>query len=81
MLWLAGFWVFWIATAVWCILAVWDMNRVGRARVNLGVAVVVIAMGIAAVGPGAVTAAVWYWREEKMAKVFFSKVEENSRAH
>ncbi|QSS66958.1 hypothetical protein I7I51_03170 [Histoplasma capsulatum] len=56
------------------------MNRVGRARVNLGVAVLVIAMGIAAVGPGAVTAAVWYWREENMAKVSFRKVEENSRA-
>ncbi|OAT13499.1 hypothetical protein BDBG_17831 [Blastomyces gilchristii SLH14081] len=73
-LWLVDFGVFWIATTVWCVLAVWDMNRVGRARVNIGVAVGAIMMGTVAVGPGATAATVWYWREEKMAKVLFKKV-------
>ncbi|PGH28923.1 hypothetical protein GX50_08329 [[Emmonsia] crescens] len=70
-LWLADFWVFWTATIVWCILAVWDMNRVGRARVRLGVAVAAIVLGTLAVGPGATAVLVWYWREEKMAMVSF----------
>ncbi|OAX79561.1 hypothetical protein ACJ72_06119 [Emergomyces africanus] len=70
-LWLANFWVFWIATMVWCVLAVWDMNRIGRARVSLRVAVVIIVLGVVALGPGATIATVWYWREEKMAKVSF----------
>ncbi|KLJ12311.1 hypothetical protein EMPG_12625 [Blastomyces silverae] len=68
---LVDFGVFWTATMVWCALAMWDMNRVGRARVNMGVAVGAVVMGTVAVGPGATAAAVWCWREERMARVSF----------
>ncbi|OJD27062.1 hypothetical protein ACJ73_01550 [Blastomyces percursus] len=75
-IWLVEFWIFWTATTVWYVLAVWDMDRVGRARVNIGVAAGAVVMGTIIVGPGATAAAVWYWREEKMAKVLFKKVSE-----
>ncbi|OJD12473.1 hypothetical protein AJ78_06944 [Emergomyces pasteurianus Ep9510] len=72
-LWLADYWVIWTATMAWCVLAVWDMNRVDRARVNLRVVFVIVVLGAVALGPGATIVAVWYWREEKMAKVLFRK--------
>ncbi|PGH02637.1 hypothetical protein GX51_04520 [Blastomyces parvus] len=71
---LVDFWVFWAATIVWVVIAVWDMNRVGRAQVNISVAAGAVMMGTVTVGPGATAAAVWYWREEKMSKVLFKKV-------
>ncbi|PGH17463.1 hypothetical protein AJ79_01063 [Helicocarpus griseus UAMH5409] len=71
VLWLADFWVFWAATMVWCVVAVWDMNRVGRSRVDLGKAIAAILLGTVAVGPAATVVGVWYWREGKMARVLF----------
>lgn len=55
---------------VWCVSAVWDMKRVGRARISTPVAAAAVLIAFLGIGPGATMAAVWAWREEAMAAVF-----------
>ncbi|KAK2785003.1 hypothetical protein FQN53_008054 [Emmonsiellopsis sp. PD_33] len=70
-IWIVDFWVYFVATLVWAVVAVWDMKRVGRAGTDLGKAVVVIVLGAVVVGPAATTVGVWWWREGVMARVVF----------
>ncbi|KAK1657895.1 hypothetical protein BDP55DRAFT_638305 [Colletotrichum godetiae] len=65
------FWGFFIASYVWCIGAVWDLRRVGRADVNVVNASLIILLAHLGLGPGAAMSAVWYWKEERMAICLF----------
>lgn len=67
-IWLADFWVWAIATMVWCCVSVWDIRRVGLSEVSIGNAIALIALGSILIGPGAVLSACWYWREAMMAR-------------
>ncbi|TVY17126.1 FAD-dependent monooxygenase andE [Lachnellula arida] len=71
-LFLADFWGFEAATYGWLCMAVWDVKRVGRTTVDIGKAMVLIALGTLIVGPGATMSAVWYWREGALAKTSFA---------
>ncbi|KAJ0415944.1 hypothetical protein BJY00DRAFT_317406 [Aspergillus carlsbadensis] len=70
---LADFWGIVLATYGWLCMAVWDLKRVGRTGVDVGRAAVLIALAGVVVGPGATMAAVWYWRETRMAITGFAK--------
>lgn len=71
---MADFWGFYIATYIWLCMAVWDVKRVGRTRVNVVKASILIAIGHLLIGPGASMSAVWYWRENALAKQMFPRV-------
>jgi hypothetical protein len=68
---LADFWGFHTATYVWLCMAVWDIKRVGRTVTDVAKASILIAAGNLVVGPGATMSAVWYWRENALAKQIF----------
>ncbi|KAJ4244000.1 hypothetical protein NW762_014613 [Fusarium torreyae] len=70
---LADFWGFEIASYVWLCMAVWDLRRVGRTNADTGKSAALIALGYILAGPGATMSAVWYWREDCMAKTTFKK--------
>ncbi|KAK2808447.1 hypothetical protein FQN50_004655 [Emmonsiellopsis sp. PD_5] len=70
-MWIVDFWVYFLATLVWAVVAVWDMKRVGMAGTNLAKAVAVIVLGAVVVGPAATTVGVWWWREGVMGRVMF----------
>lgn len=72
-LFLVDFWGFEIATYVWLCMAVWDLKRVGRTRIEAGKASALIALSCFIVGPGATMSAVWYWREDAMARTCFTR--------
>lgn len=72
-LFLTDFWGFYIASYVWLCMAVWDLNRMGRAAVDIGKASALIALGSFTIGPGATMSAVWYWREGVLAKTLFAQ--------
>lgn len=72
-LFMADFWGFYIASYVWCVAAVWDLKRMGRASLDVGKASVAILLANFAIGPGAAMSAVWYLRENAMAKTSFDK--------
>jgi hypothetical protein len=61
------FWVIFAASLVWAWQGLWDLNRVGLAKVNLTVAAITISLGSVLLGPATVLGVVWYYREEKMA--------------
>lgn len=69
--WQYDFLLFFAATLIFCVVAVWDLKRVGRTRVSLVNAVVGIMLGTVGVGPAAMFVAVWAWREGVMARVSF----------
>ncbi|KAH7385692.1 FAD-binding domain-containing protein [Pyrenochaeta sp. MPI-SDFR-AT-0127] len=71
-LFLADFWGFYVATYAWLCMAVYDLKRVGRTDVDVGRSSVLIALGNFVVGPGATMSAVWYWRENALAKTCFT---------
>lgn len=52
-----------VAVFLCCMVAIWDLYRVGLSNVTLlgGLGAVVAGFGL--VGPGATAAAVWHWRE------------------
>ncbi|KAJ4248457.1 hypothetical protein NW762_012794 [Fusarium torreyae] len=64
---LVDFWGFLLASYVWCVSAVWDLSRVGRATVGITDAACILLAAHLLLGPGAAMAVVWYWREEVMA--------------
>lgn len=72
---LFDYWGFFAASYVWCVGAVWDLNRVGRTSVNTVNSALIIAAANLVLGPGAAVCAVWYWREERMAIRLFPKVD------
>ncbi|GIC87473.1 FAD-dependent oxidoreductase [Aspergillus udagawae] len=57
------------AAFLWCLVSIWDLNRSGLSDVDLRVVFCAISGGYAAIGPGATTAAVWFWREGVMSRV------------
>lgn len=69
---LADFYGFFIATFGWLCMAVYDLKRMGRTRVELGQASALILAGQFTIGPGATMALVWYWRETNMSKTIFA---------
>ncbi|KAK9777145.1 putative FAD-dependent monooxygenase andE [Seiridium cardinale] len=71
-LFLVDFWGFQIATYIWLCMAIWDLNRMGRATVHLGKAFVLIFLSSVIIGPGATMSAVWYFREISLAKTSFA---------
>ncbi|KAL6406619.1 FAD-binding domain containing protein [Ilyonectria robusta] len=72
-LFLADFWGFHIATYAWLCMAVWDLKRMGRTAVNVGNASTIIALSSLIIGPGATMSAVWYWRENALARTCFTQ--------
>ncbi|KAH8896928.1 FAD-binding domain-containing protein [Thozetella sp. PMI_491] len=72
-LFLADFWGFYAATYGWLCMAVWDLKRMGRTAVSVGQASALIALSSIIVGPGATMSAVWYWRENALAKTSFAR--------
>jgi len=62
------YWIIFLASLVWACLAVWDMRRVGKTNVSLVTSGALIVIGTILVGPAAVLAGVWYWRENLMVK-------------
>lgn len=71
----ADFWVFNIASCFWCCCAVWDLKRVGRTTVDPWKASAAILLANFILGPGAAMVAVWYWREEAMARTSFGELQ------
>jgi hypothetical protein len=65
----ADFWIIFAASVAWAYLAVLDLQRVGIAKNTslVGMAVSMM-LGSLVIGPGAVVAAVWWWREGRMAE-------------
>ncbi|KAE8322239.1 hypothetical protein BDV39DRAFT_209999 [Aspergillus sergii] len=51
------------STFVWCWVSVWDLHRVGISNVSPLSALAGLLAGFVGIGPGATTAAVWFWRE------------------
>ncbi|KIW73679.1 hypothetical protein PV04_01777 [Phialophora macrospora] len=70
---LADFWGFHVATYAWLCMAAWDLRRMGRTTVDMGEAAALIPLGSLVIGPGATMTAVWYWRENSLAKTSFAK--------
>lgn len=62
------FYITFVACLMWCFIGVWDLNRMGIARVNSKIVLLAMAAGSIVVGPGATMSATWYWREVAMAK-------------
>lgn len=77
-LFMADFWGFYIASYVWCCAAVWDLKRVGRTTVNVGKSSAAVLLANIVLGPGCAMSAVWYWREDAMAKTTFDDIEVQS---
>ena len=69
--WQYDFLVFFSATLLFCVVAMWDLKRVGRTRVSLFKAMGAIVLGTLVVGPAATFVGVWAWREGVMARVVF----------
>jgi hypothetical protein len=72
-LFLADFWGFYVASYAWLCMAVWDLKRMGRTAVDVGKASVLIALSSIIIGPGATMSAVWYWRENALARTSFAR--------
>lgn len=64
----ADYWIIFLATLIWAYLAIWDLKRGRKTDVSLITAFLMIVIGSVVVGPAAVLAGVWYWRENVMVK-------------
>ncbi|KAL2680355.1 hypothetical protein Neosp_007952 [[Neocosmospora] mangrovei] len=60
-------WGYCLTSYVWCVSTVWDLQRVGLARINTTRATIAILLAYMAVGPGSAMALVWYFREDALA--------------
>lgn len=69
----AGVGMYFLASYVWTFQAVWDLNRLGRANMNLFSASLWILLALVSFGPGASVAGVWYIREHAMSRTSFQK--------
>ena len=63
----ADFWIIFAGSLIWAFLGVWDLKRVGNTEVSLWAAGGMMVVGAVLVGPGAVVAGVWCWREGRLA--------------
>jgi hypothetical protein len=72
-LFLVDFWGFHVASYAWLCMGVWDLKRMGRSAVDMGKASALIALSSFIIGPGATMSAVWYWRENALARTSFGK--------
>jgi hypothetical protein len=80
----AGLLIYLLASYVWTVQAVWDLNRVGRAKMNVFTAALWILLVFVSFGPGASVAGVWYIREYAMSRTSFQlkqKVVKNIQIH
>ncbi|KAF2644487.1 hypothetical protein P280DRAFT_374743, partial [Massarina eburnea CBS 473.64] len=57
------FWVIFATALLWAFTIVYDLRRLGRASVSPLNVLVYFALGSVVVGPAAVLAGTWYWRE------------------
>ncbi|KAH7007915.1 hypothetical protein B0J12DRAFT_692087 [Macrophomina phaseolina] len=57
------------ATLLWSIITVYDLHRGGVPKKTALKSVGIMAIGYVVVGPGAMTAALWQWREEAVAQI------------
>ncbi|PNP81131.1 hypothetical protein FNYG_05598 [Fusarium nygamai] len=71
-----GLFVYSLASYVWTVQAVWDLNRVGRANMNLFTASLWILLALVSFGPGAIVTGVWYFREYAMSRTSFQRKQE-----
>ena len=70
---LTDFWGFYIASHVWLCMAAWDLKRMGRTDIDPQNASIFITLASFILGPGATMSAVWYWREDALARTNFVK--------
>lgn len=70
-IWAWDFVIGFLATVSWCLLAQWDLWRVGMTNVTVGQGATVMALALIFLGPGATISAFWYWREMTMARTVF----------
>ena len=75
----ADFWIIFASSVLWAYLAILDAKRVGLSDVNVWTAGVMLAFGSVLVGPGAVVAGVWYWREGRMVEAEEKMEKEKTR--
>ncbi|KAF4439871.1 Zeaxanthin epoxidase chloroplastic [Fusarium acutatum] len=78
-----GLLVYFLVSYVWTVQAVWDLNRVGRANMNLFTASLWNLLALVSFGPGASVAGVWYIREHAMSRTSFQQkqVVKNTQFH
>ena len=60
--------VIFAASLVWCVQAIWDLRLMGKTDVGVGKGIMMVALGSLLLGPGAVIALVWLWREDKLVE-------------
>ncbi|KAF5715955.1 zeaxanthin epoxidase chloroplastic [Fusarium mundagurra] len=68
-----GLFVYFLASYVWTVQAVWDLNRVGRANMNLFTASLWILLALVNFGPDASATGAWYIREHAMSRTSFQR--------
>jgi hypothetical protein len=61
--------IFIVASLVWLIFSMGDITRIGLSTVSWGKAAILISLGSFVIGPGAMAAAVWYWRELVLSEI------------
>ncbi|KAF4452829.1 hypothetical protein F53441_4383 [Fusarium austroafricanum] len=71
-----GFWVYCLASYIWTVQAIWDLQRVGRARARAFNAAFGVLLSFIAFGPGASLSGVWFMREYAMFRTNFHEEEE-----
>ncbi|KAF5254654.1 hypothetical protein FANTH_587 [Fusarium anthophilum] len=78
-----GIFVYFLASYVYTVQAVWDLNRVGRANMNLFTASLCILLAFVSLGPGTGVAGVWYIREHAMSWASFQRKQgvKNPQSH
>ncbi|KAF5583116.1 hydroxylase [Fusarium subglutinans] len=78
-----GIFVYFLASYVWTVQAVWDLNRVGRANMNLFNVSLCILLAFVSLGPGAGVAGVWYIQEHAMSWTSFQRKQgvKNPQSH
>lgn len=52
-----------LSITAWCIFTVWDMRRVKSTQMSLAYAMFIAVIGSIFIGPAAVLAGLWWWRE------------------
>ncbi|KAJ4241096.1 hypothetical protein NW760_001386 [Fusarium oxysporum] len=68
-----GLFVYFLASYVWAVQAIWDLNRVGRAKIHVFAAALWILLAFVSFGPGASVAGVWYIREHATSRTSFQR--------